>query len=274
MSLPSEGLRNARGGIRFFAVVVMLCLCASSISCLGKISLENYLCDLDTIRSSSDKSFAQIQKALEDLKSGPEALKALFGEISEAEEELETCVEALRELKPPKQAKKLNSIVLELYGEAWAFFSDMKSMLTYTVEREPLIAKVEAASLSLDSRIAGDPSPANVGAALADTATEVDAVASDLEELSPPSFLEGIHTALLEMLGDYSSSLLDLKSAVESSDIAGINQAQARVREALSGNLAEETRKSIEAYNARIDRIEELREEANEEETRITGGDK
>lgn len=251
--------------------IALLLLVLTAASCFGKLSLENYLSNLDEIRERSENTFAAIESSLESLAGGPDAINSLYGDVSKAQSDLEVSEKELLELKPPSQAEELHSLVLALYAESTGFFSDMKSMLEYSVKREPLIAEFEAVSSDLDARTAADPSPQSVGRALADSSARAKGIAAELGKLSPPQFLEGVQKALLEMLGSYSSSLLELELAIESSDVSAVNAAQQKVRESLAGNLAEETGKSIEVYNGRIERIEKLREQANAEETRITG---
>jgi len=239
-------------------------------SCLGKISLTNYLDDLDNIRASSDVQFAKIKSALQQVKSGDEAVKSLYQDIATAESSLKKDKARIEKLKPPDAARKLHNIVVSLYGQAAVFFGDMLTMIKYTVEREPPIAVVESASTDLDSRISKDNSTQSVSAALTEAAAKVDASSQALTKLSPPPFLKSVHDALLNMLKQYSASLVDLKNAVESGNAAAITEAQQRIRASLSTNLSEQTKRSVEEYNSAILKIEEFRKEANREESRIT----
>jgi len=258
--------------IKATTVITLICFCLLASSCLGRLSLETYLRNLDDIRSQADTAFTSIKTSMENISNGPNAANILYGQVSSAQKVLQKCKSEIQKIKPPDKAQSLHAIMLALFGEAAGFFTDLKSMMEYTSKRAPLISRFEDASRELDSRIAADPKTASVALALADASVKADVVKSELIKLSPPAFLKGPHGALLEMIGNYSSSLLELKSAVESSNAAGISAAQDKIRTALSGNLAEATSKSMEDYNARIDSIEKLREEANSEETRITGG--
>jgi hypothetical protein len=261
---------------RFFfhwlAAVSLVAACLVPSSCLGKISLESYLRNLDAIRSQSDAIFSTIEGSIENIASGPTAAQSLYDQMDKANAVIEKCQEEIQKLEAPEQARKLHALIVEMFDESAGFFSDIKSMMEYSSKRAPIIAAFENSSRELDSRIAANPSPAGVSAALADSSSKTDAVKAELAKLSPPRFLKEMHKALMEMMSQYSESLLELKAAVESGNAAGIQAAQAKVRQALSGNLAEETRKSIEAYNGRIEKIEKLRKQANQEETRITSG--
>jgi chromosome segregation ATPase len=254
------------------AIAVIGLVLLTVASCTGKISLELYLEQLDEIRARSDKASAAIESELDSIQNGPGALAALKSRISSAEKVVEECRKDIEKLSAPAAAAELDRLVLDLHSESAAFFVDIESMLDYTARREPLVGRVEAASTQLDSTIAANPSAASASAALEAARASVREAEEELKKLNPPSFLKGVHKALLGMLDSYAASLSSLGAAVQSGNASAIASAQAELRKSLSGNLAEETKTAIKAYNARIENIVRLREEANKEETKITSG--
>ena len=259
--------RRRRAAILVVAAVAVVLLASS---CMDRVALESYLEKLDAIRAQSDQQSQTLEQELQGLKNGPGAASVLSARLESARRMVLECNKKIKTLGAPQAAQKLNKLVLELNGEAAAFFAELHGMLDYSGKREPLVAGIQTVSSELDSTIASNPAPAAVAAALAASSAKVDGIAAQLGKLKPPSFLEGIHMALLDMLKRYSTSLNDLKAAVERSDASGINTAQNEIKQALSGNLSEETKKGIEAYNSRIKKIDRLREQANQEESRIT----
>jgi hypothetical protein len=236
------------------AIAVIGLVLLTVASCTGKISLELYLEQLDEIRARSDKASAAIESELDSIQNGPGALAALKSRISSAEKVVEECRKDIEKLSAPAAAAELDRLVLDLHSESAAFFVDIESMLDYTARREPLVGRVEAS------------------AALEAARASVREAEEELKKLNPPSFLKGVHKALLGMLDSYAASLSSLGAAVQSGNASAIASAQAELRKSLSGNLAEETKTAIKAYNARIENIVRLREEANKEETKITSG--
>ncbi len=233
-------------------LVVMLLTCLLLSSCLGRISLESYLERLDEIRSVSDQAFARIKSSMESGSSDGSSTQALYRSVSQAEGVLAECEKRIKELKPPPAAAQLHDLVIQLYSESKGFFSEIKAMLEYSSEREPIVARVQTASRDLDTNIAANSSAAGSSSALSAAAGEVEGAKTELKGLKPPTGLKGVHDALLNMLTEYASSLRELASAVQGSDVNAINAAQAKVRAALSSNLDEETNKSIDAFNAGI----------------------
>jgi hypothetical protein len=97
-----------------------------------------------------------MEQALELLSNGPEALKVLYAELSEAEKETKVDLKEVRELNPPEQARKLQYLVLEPYTRFLSFFSEMKSMLEYTAVQRRLGHSSAALTLGTYSRLLAD----------------------------------------------------------------------------------------------------------------------
>jgi hypothetical protein len=250
------------------AAIVLLLLALTG--CVGRLSLVSYLENLDAIRSRTDTAFAQVKSMIQS-GGNPKSPAGSFDRgAKNAQKVLSSALAALSKLEPPAQAKKLHRLVTDLYADSKDFFAEVRSMLAYAAARSPFTAQVQAAAKELDTALAANAAPAAIAQALSATADKVAGALGSLQKLKAPAVLSAVHNSLVGMLADYLSSLRSLASAVAKGDSAAVNAAQAKMKEALQGNMASQTQKSIDAYNAGIDKIDKLRRQANAEESRIT----
>jgi hypothetical protein len=238
----------------------------------GRDAVADYIEEANAIQRELRTPLAVASRAYVDFSSGDADLADTRPRLAESTRLLATLEGRLARLRPPADAQRLHSLLLELVAAQAAVAREVALLAEFLPRFERQHAVLRQAEARLRTALAAQ-RPSSTAAALDDYSRDVAAVFGALRALEPPAVMAAAHRSQLDTLTRVRSSAAALATAVRKGDEADVPARLQQLSDDARRSSSLATQRShiaaVKLYNERVRSVNELATAVDRERIRL-----
>jgi hypothetical protein len=253
-----------------FLVVLVVSGCGSSAKDKRRDAVNEYLNRVDEIQTRFSPSFNLANEAYRDFARGKGGKRQL-AKLRGAEVAIIGARDALQQLRPPNDARRLHTQLIRLYDLDAALGLEAITLQQFLPSVRGVLKDLARANTSYRTSLAGSKTARDQADALDGYANAVSGVAAKLRALAPPRALQPWRAAQMTRLQQISDTGHLLAKALRAGDRNAVTALIARFRFLLSHqpNVSEAQHDAVKAYDNRLVGITRLQGKIQAEHQRL-----
>lgn len=231
--------------------------------------VADYIEEVNEAQKASATRYGAVERAYRELRLEPAELDEQLPRLRESARELTALRLRIERVPAPPDARVLRQRIVAFFVQQERLALELLAVAGYLPELAATEQPVASASESLRRSLREAATPAAQADALARYAAVLNGTARELLEVDPPALLAPAHAQYVSRLRSYGEAADTLAQGIRAGDERATERA-ARQLEAASVPASQRAQKvAIEAYNARVRRVDALAADVERERLRL-----
>jgi len=256
------------------AAAAAVALLATGCGVDEREEVDAYIGRVNIVQQELLIPLTQASAAYREFTTSGDELEALRPRLEEAERSLRRLERRVAALDPPPAARRLHASVEELTAAQLALATELSDAAAYLLAFDEVLSPLASDERRFRSALRAAPTVQAQARALDGYAAAVEAARTKLTDLDPPPVLDGVHRTQSDTLTRVARSARELARGLRrggsGQDLPPLVERFANAPLAAGSTAAQRLRiDAVEAYNARVARVQELAAAVERERLRL-----